>query len=108
MKLLLDESVPRRLAASFPDSFTVRTVQQMGWAGTGNGLLLSLAAGRGFDALVTVDRGIEHQQNLGELPIAVIVMLAHRNRLRESQPLVPDVTEVLRETLEKAVYRVSP
>ncbi len=65
MKLLLDESVPRRLAASFPESFTVHTVQQMGWAGTGNGLLLSLAAGRGVDALVTVDRGIEHQQNLG-------------------------------------------
>lgn len=108
MKLLLDESVPRRLAASFPESFTVRTAQQMGWAGTGNGLLLSLAAGQGFDALVTVDRGIEHQQNLGELPIAVIVMLAHRNRLRDLQPLVPDVTEVLRGSLEKAVYRVSP
>ena len=86
----------------------MRTVQQMGWAGTGNGLLLSLAAGQGFDALVTVDRGIEHQQNLGELPIAVIVMLAHRNRLRDLQPLVPDVAAVLLGTLEKAVYRVSP
>ena len=55
MKLLLDESVPRRLALSFPDSYTVRTVQEMGWAGTGNGLLLSLAAREGFDALVTMD-----------------------------------------------------
>ena len=66
MKLLLDESVPRRLASSFPESFTVRTVQQMGWTGTGNGLLLSLAAGEDFDAFLTVDRGIEHQQNVNE------------------------------------------
>ena len=93
MKLLLDESVPRRLAASFAESYPVHTVQQMEWEGTGNGLLLSLAAGRGFDARVTVDRGIECQQNLEELPIAVIVMLAHRNRLRDLQPLVPDVTK---------------
>ena len=77
MKLLLDESVPRRLAASFPASFTLRTVQEMGWAGTGNGLLLQLAAAEGFEVLVTVVRGIEHQQNVSELPIPVIIMLAH-------------------------------
>ena len=74
MKLLLDESVPRRLAAFLPASFTLRTVQEMGWAGTGNGLLLQLAAAEGFEALVTVDRGIEHQQNVSELPIPVIIM----------------------------------
>ena len=108
MKLLLDESVPRRLAAYSPKSFTLQTVQEMGWAGTGNGLLLALAANQEFDALVTVDLGIEHQQNMGELPIAVIVMLAHRNRLPDLEPLVSDVTEVLGVTLEKAVYRVVP
>ena len=37
MKLLLDESVPRRLASSLPEAFTLRTVQEMGWAGTGKG-----------------------------------------------------------------------
>lgn len=108
MKLLLDESIPRRLARSFPESFTVQTVRQMGWAGSGNGRLLSLAADQGFDALVTVDRGMEYQQNLRELPIPVIVILAHRNRLPDLQPLVPHVMEVLGETLEKAIYRITP
>lgn len=108
MKLLLDESIPRRLARSFPESFTVQTVRQMGWAGTGNGRLLSLAADHGFDALVTVDRGMEYQQNLRELPIPVIVILAHRNRLPDLQPLVPHVMEVLGEALEKAIYRITP
>ena len=79
----------------------------MGWAGTGNGRLLFLAAGERFDVLVTVDRGIEHQQNAGALPIAVVVMLAPRNRLRELQPLVPDVVSVLSGDLQKRIYHVS-
>lgn len=107
MKLLLDESVPRRLAAFFPESYIVRTVQQMGWAGISNSRLLLLAAGEHFDVLVTVDRGIEHQQNVDTLPIAIVVMLAARNRLRELQPLVPDVVSVLSGDLEKRIYHVA-
>ena len=106
MKLLLDESVPKRLAASFPASFTLRTVQEMGWAGAGNGLLLSLAARAGFDAMITVDRGIEHQQNLDALPIPVVIMLAARNRLAELQPLVPRIVAMLSEHLKTQVYRI--
>ena len=106
MKLLLDESVPKRLAASFPASFTLRTVQEMGWSGTGNGLLLSLAASEGFNALITVDRGVEHQQNLEALPIPVVIMLAARNRLTELQPLVPAVVDVLSGDLQRRFYRV--
>ena len=106
MKLLLDESVPRRLALSFPESFVLHTVQEMGWAGTANGLLLSLAVAESFDALVTVDRGIEHQQNVSELPIPIIVMLAPRNRLAELEPLVPSVMNVLSGDLQRRIYRV--
>ena len=106
MKLLLDESVPRRIASSFPESFTLHTVQEMGWTGTGNGLLLSLAARRGFAALITVDRGIEHQQNVSKLPLPIVIMLAPRNRLAELRPLVPVVLEVLSDALANRVYRV--
>jgi len=106
MKLLLDESVPRRLAASFPEPFTVHTVQEMGWAGTENGRLLLLAAKQRFDALVTVDQGIEHQQNVRDLRIPVVVMLAASNRLQELQPLVTGVVSVLLGDLQRRIYRV--
>ena len=106
MKLLLDESVPRRLASSFPEAFTLDTVQQMGWAGTGNGLLLSLAARDGFDAFITVDRGIEHQQNSRGLPLPVIIMLGVRNRLAELQPLVPGVVDLTSGRLQRRIYRI--
>ena len=79
----------------------------MGWAGTGNGALLRLAADHGFDALVTVDRGIAYQQNLDDLPVAVVVMLALRNRLAELEPLVPKVSRVLSGAPGKQVYLVS-
>ena len=107
MKLLLDESVPRRLALSFPQAFTLRTVQEMGWTGTQNGRLLSLAAKEHFGAFITVDRGIEHQQNTSRLPLPVIIMLARRNRLAELQPLVPGVLDVISGHLQRRIYRIT-
>ena len=107
MKLLLDESVPRRLSATFPDAFRVHTVPQMGWSGTGNGRLLRMAAEHGFAALVTVDQGIAHEQNPNDLPIPVVIMLVVRNRLQELQPLVPQVIDILSGRLQKRIYHVS-
>lgn len=106
MRVLLDESVPRRLSAEFPDSFGTRTVQQMGWAGCSNGELLRRAADHGFDALVTVDQGFAYQQNVRELLIPVVVMIAGRTRLRELQPLVPEVIAVLSDDPARRVHRV--
>lgn len=79
----------------------------MGGAGTANGALLRLAADRGFDAMVTVDRGIAYEQNLDNLPVAVVIMTAVRNRLDELRPLVPEVVGVLSGTLDRCVYFVS-
>jgi len=107
MKLLLDESIPRRLARYFPDTFEIHTVVEMGWAGTKNGVLLELAAKHNFHALITADQGIAHQQNLESLPLTVIVMIAHRTRVQELQALVSSVVDVLRNETSIGVYRVA-
>jgi len=65
MRLLLDECVPKRLRRALP-GHEVRTVQEAGWAGVTNGALLRAADGQ-FDALLTVDQGVQHQQNLAVL-----------------------------------------
>ncbi|MCY4593262.1 MAG: DUF5615 family PIN-like protein [Bryobacterales bacterium] len=106
MKVLLDESVPRRLAAEFPESFGTRTVQQMGWAGCSNGELLRLAAEHGFGVLVTVDQGFAYQQSLRDLPIPVVIMIAGRTRLQELRPLVPNVIAALSGDLGQRIHRV--
>ena len=53
MRVLLDECVPRELAADLT-GHAVRTVAEMGWSGMTNGRLFASAATQ-FDALVTVD-----------------------------------------------------
>jgi predicted nuclease of predicted toxin-antitoxin system len=106
MKLLLDEQVPRQLAASFPAEFDVRTVQQMGWAGTKNGQLLQWASDHKFVALVTADKNMEYQQNHAELSVMVIVLIAHGNRLQELEPLVPGILNVLNHNSDAGNYRV--
>jgi predicted nuclease of predicted toxin-antitoxin system len=56
MKLLIDECLPRTLKRLLGDH-ECRTVQEMGWSGKKNGVLLSLVELE-FDVLVTVDQGI--------------------------------------------------
>ena len=45
----------------------------MGWGGVKNGALLTLAA-KEFDAFLTVDKNLPYQQNVANLPVAVIVL----------------------------------
>ena len=93
MRILLDESLPRPLARLLPEH-DVRTVAEMGWAGKGNGELLELAAAD-FDALLTADQNLEHQQSLGALPIAVVVLVAPTNRIESLRPLIPTLLQTL-------------
>ena len=106
MKVLLDESVPRRLAAALPESFGARTVQQMGWAGCSNGELLRLAVEHGFGALVTVDQGFAYQHNVRDLAIPVVIMTASRTRMQELLPLVPELISVLWGSPLPGIHRV--
>ena len=94
MKLLLDESVPRRLMDHLKEHETA-TVRDEGWQSKDNGELLQLASGR-FDVLVTADQNLRHQQNLPKYEIAVVVIMAHTNRLQDYLPLIPRLLETLK------------
>ena len=93
MRLLLDESVPNRLRRSLPDH-VVRTVVEAGWSGVKNGELLALAA-KDFDALITVDKNLQYQQNMATHPIAVIVLDVASNELPALLPSVPSLQRAL-------------
>ena len=86
MKVLLDENLPHELRFELP-GHDVFTVAYMRWAGIENGELLRLAANAGFEAVVTNDRGIEYQQNVGALPVAVIVLLVRANTIEAIRPM---------------------
>lgn len=78
MKLLLDENLPRRLKQDFSD-FEIYTVAEMGWAGTTNGALLKLMIANNFDALLTFDKNLQHQQNFQKYSLTVFVLSAPNN-----------------------------
>ena len=93
MRLLLDECMPRPLKRDLA-AHEVKTVQEMGWTGTKNGALLRLAAPH-FDVLLTVDQGIEYQQDLSNLSMCVVVLVAASNDVDDLRPLIREVTQVL-------------
>ena len=106
MRILLDEPVPRRLGALLV-GHEATTVPRSGWAGIRNGNLLTLAAAK-FDVFLTTDQNLEFQQNLSALPIAVLVVVAQSNRMKDIGPLVPDILKALNHLQPKSLRRVGP
>ena len=93
MRILLDESLPRKLAQELP-GHEVQTVQRRGWTGLKNGELLRVASAE-YEVLITGDQNISYQQNLAKLPMAVVVLIALNNRIESLLPLVPKLLRVL-------------
>lgn len=104
MRVLLDERVPKRLGrALFPHE--VQTVPGAGWASKKNGEVLALAAER-FDVLVTTDQRLSYQQTVARHEIAVVILIARRNKLEFLLPLVPALLLVLEEIAPGEVRRL--
>ena len=105
MKVLLDENLPHDLRHHLTghDPYAVTF---MGWSGSKNGELLSLAAGAGFDVLVTMDDGVGYQQNLTTLPIAVIILQAPSNDITDLLPLAPALLAQLSRLTPCSITRV--
>jgi len=107
VKLLLDECIIQdfRLHLTGHDVFTVG---YMKWAGTKNGALMRRAADAQFEALITTDRGIQHQHNLDRLPLAVVYMDVPDRSLEELLKLLPALETTLARLTPRTFYGVGP
>ena len=94
MKLLLDENLPKRLKNDFPNH-QVFTSNEMGWSGKSNGELLRLMQEQEFDALLTFDKNLQHQQNFTKYELTVFVLSAPKNTYLDLRPLASLVVERL-------------
>jgi len=94
MRILLDECVHAGIKKAFGDR--VQTVPEAGWSGIKNGKLLALVAGH-FDVFLTIDQNIRHQQNLANLPFAVLFVSVPNNMIDFYWPLF----DLMRETTQK-------
>jgi predicted nuclease of predicted toxin-antitoxin system len=105
MKLLLDENLSHRLRPLLA-GHEVFTVAFMRWRGLSNGALLAKAAEAGFDALITMDAGIQYEQNLSALPCSVVILEAESNALEHLKPLVPQLLQTLGSLKPQSCARV--
>ena len=64
------------------------------------------AASPVYDVLITVDQNIPFQQNIADLPIAIVILAARRNSYAHLRPLVPSVLAVLEKIKPGDVIRV--
>lgn len=78
MKLLLDENLPKKLKLDYLDH-DIYTVSDQKWNGIENGKLLELLVANNFDALLTFDKNLQHQQNFKKYTITVFVLSAPIN-----------------------------
>lgn len=88
MRILIDECIDERFRNYLP-GHDCQTARYAGLAGLKNGELLTAAETARFDVFLTVDQGIEYQQNLTGRNIAIIIFRTKSNRLRNLLPHAP-------------------
>ena len=79
MRILIDECVDPRVRLLFRDHEAV-TVHDRGWDTLEDGPLLALAQ-KEFDVLLTIDSGMEFQQNIPKFQIGLVVVHVPKNQL---------------------------
>ena len=89
MKILLDESLPRKLKNDFGKDHEVWTVRDKEWLSKKNGELLKLMITDGFELFVTADQNLQYQQKIEKLPLTIAVLKGSDNRRSTLQNLIP-------------------
>lgn len=93
MRVLFDHGVPaplrRRLAGH-----SIDTAAERGWETLSNGDLLDRAEAEGYEAFVTTDQSMRHQQNLADRPFGTVAIMA------TDWPRVRHRAEAIRDALD--------
>jgi predicted nuclease of predicted toxin-antitoxin system len=94
MKILLDECVTKKLKKPLLEAgFESTTVTEAGLSGLKNGKLLAASEKFGFDALLTIDKNMNYQQNISRFAVILIVLDVTQSNIKYLTPLVPKLAE---------------
>jgi predicted nuclease of predicted toxin-antitoxin system len=108
MKSLIDECVPAGLAETIAAmGHECQTVRRAGFGATKNGELLALAEGK-WNVLLTSDRNIKYQQNMTGRSVAILILLARSNCMKDLLPLMPACAQALTSIQAGQVVDVGP
>jgi len=96
VRILFDQGTPAPLRHGL-SQHTVETAYERGWSLLRNGELLQAAEAAGFEIFVTTDMNLQHQQNLTERRIAIVVLST------TSWPRIRAATERVARAVEQSV-----
>ena len=95
MKILIDECLPAKLTGAVaPLGHECQTIREAGFGSKKNGELLSIAEGK-WAVLLTSDRNIKYQQNMTGRKVAILILCARSNRMKDLLPLMASCAEAL-------------
>ena len=75
MKILFDHGTPAPLRRHLRGHVVDRSAER-GWELLENGELISKAEDEGYDVIVTTDQNMRYQQNLADMGLAIVVLMA--------------------------------
>ena len=101
MRILLDENITPRFGRLLV-GHDVEAVAGSPLRSTLDGPLIKLAEA-GFDAFVTMDKGILHQQNLKDNLLIIVLMRGPNNRYETIALMAPQVLQFLEDSVPGAI-----
>jgi predicted nuclease of predicted toxin-antitoxin system len=105
MKILLDECVTKHLKPHLI-GHEVSTVREMGWSGVKNGKLMTLCVENGFEILLTIDKNLQHQQNLDKYPLTIVILNSNTSKVQELIEFLPEFEAQLPSYQKHYAYQV--
>lgn len=102
-KVLLDENLPRKLKYRLQDFCEIYIVNDKAWNALENGDLINAMQDDRFDYLITSDKNLQYQQNLGKYSISFIVLYIPNNNYETILPLVTKIKKILTENTKQQV-----
>ena len=94
MRILFDNGTPRQLRRQL-FGHDVEEAREHGWDALSNGELLERAEEAGYEVLITTDQDIQHQQNMSDRRVAVVVLM------NTAWPRISRRTEAIRSAIEE-------
>lgn len=95
MRVLLDNCVARRFGQLISEH-DVKHAQELGWDTLDDRELVAKAESEGFDVLVTIDQGIQHQVSFEGRKIGLITLKPGRFVMAGLSGLAPKLHEALK------------
>jgi predicted nuclease of predicted toxin-antitoxin system len=106
MRIAIDEDIPNELTPLFRGpGLVVEHVQDLGLTGRKNGELLAALSGN-CDVLVTGDTNLQHQQNLDNFDLAVVLIHPRRLVINQIKPLIPRAVAAFATATKHAVTTI--